>query len=153
MEDVSRDAGDIAACLELNLVRTIGDALVAHVEGCIFGKVEARFLRRGVGVLECLVWADLKIDGVLGGPRLGVGDDAPGLLGGNLHVGNVDAIGRKIVDGGCILGRALKRAIGLGDKWDDGRGFELDVVDLGPDSHVGGSSASLRQGGGRRGTH
>ena len=62
MEDVSRDAGDSAARLKLNLVRTIGDALVAHVEGCIFGKVEARFLRRGVGVLECLVWADLKID-------------------------------------------------------------------------------------------
>mgnify|MGYP006970639427 CR=1 FL=1 len=106
MEDVSRDAGDIAACLELNPVRTIGDALVAHVEECIFGKVDARFLRRGMSVLECLVRADLKIDGVLGGSRLGVGDDAPGVLGADLHVGNVDAIGRKIVDGGCVLGRA-----------------------------------------------
>ena len=105
MEDVSRDAGDIATRLELNPVRTIGDALVAHVEGCIFGKVEACFLRRGMSVLECLVGADLKIDGVLGGSRLGVSDDAPGVLGADFHVGNVDAIGRKIVDSGCVLGR------------------------------------------------
>ena len=32
MEDVTRDAGDIAARLELNLVCTIGDALITHVE-------------------------------------------------------------------------------------------------------------------------
>ena len=65
----------------------------------------------------------------------------------------MDAIGRKIVDGGCVLGRALERAVGLGDKRNDGRSRELDVVDFGPDGHVGGSNASLRQGGGRRGAH
>ena len=41
----------------------------------------------------------------------------------------------------------------LGDKWDDSRSLKLDVVDFGPDGHVGGSNASLRQGGGRRGSH
>lgn len=70
MEDVSRDAGDIATRLELNLVRTIGDALVAHVEGCILGQIDVRSLCRGVGVLGRVFRTDLKVDTVLRGVLL-----------------------------------------------------------------------------------
>lgn len=68
-EDVARDAGDVSACLELNFVRATGNALVAHVEGCILGKIEARSLHCGAGVLERAVGADLKVDGVLRGSQ------------------------------------------------------------------------------------
>ena len=94
MEDVSRDAGDIATRLELNLVRTIGDALVTHVEGCILGQIDARSLCRGVGVLGRVFRTDLKVDTVLRGALLCIGSNVPGVLGSYLHVRDVDAVGR-----------------------------------------------------------
>lgn len=102
-EDVARDAGDVSACLELNFVRAAGNALVAHVEGCILGKIEARLLHCGAGVLECAVGADLKVDGILRGSGLGVGGNGPGVHGVDLHVGDMDAVGRMIVDGGRVF--------------------------------------------------
>lgn len=103
VEDVARDAGDVSACLELNFVCAAGNALVAHVEGCILGKIEARPLHCGAGVLECAVGADLKVDGVLRGSGLGVGSNGPGVHGVDLHVGDMDAVGRMIVDGGRVF--------------------------------------------------
>ncbi|MFQ7393141.1 MAG: hypothetical protein ACLRM9_07760 [Collinsella aerofaciens] len=47
-----------------------GNATVAHVEGCILEKIEARLLHCGAGVLECAVGADLKVDGICAVPAL-----------------------------------------------------------------------------------
>lgn len=51
MVDVTRDAGDVAAHIELDFVRSVGNALVLHVEVCVFGKIEARSLSRRAGIL------------------------------------------------------------------------------------------------------
>ena len=68
--DVTRDAGDVAAHIELDFVRSIGNALVLHVEAYVLGKIEACSLSRRAGILFCLIGANLKIDGVLGRARL-----------------------------------------------------------------------------------
>lgn len=52
VEDVARDAGDVSARFELDLVRPVGNALIAHVEGYVLRKIDARPLRCGVGILE-----------------------------------------------------------------------------------------------------
>lgn len=49
--DVTRDAGDVATHIELDFVRSVGNALVLHVEACVFGKIEARSLSRRAGIL------------------------------------------------------------------------------------------------------
>lgn len=49
--DVTRDARDVSTHTELDLVRSIGNALVLHVEVCVFGKIEARSLGRRAGIL------------------------------------------------------------------------------------------------------
>lgn len=103
VEDVARDAGDISARLELDLVRTAGNTLIAHIKGCVFGKIDSRSLHCGTGVLERAFGTDLKVDGVLSGSGLRVGGNGPGVHGIDLHVGDMDAVGRKVVDGGCIF--------------------------------------------------
>lgn len=75
--DVTRDTRDVPAHAEFDLVCPIGNALILHVEACVFGKIEARGLSRRACIFFCLIGANLKIDGVLGRARLCVCNDCP----------------------------------------------------------------------------